>query len=987
MNTNKQEKQLQKLKELQSYRFVGESYIEELELWAVQLEHKKNKARILLLPCEDENKVFTIGFRTPSIDSTGVAHILEHSVLCGSRKFPLKDPFVELVKGSLNTFLNAMTYMDKTLYPVASCNDKDFRNLMDVYLDAVLYPRVHQEEKIFLQEGWHYELYKAEDELKINGVVYNEMKGAFSSADAVLERAVSKGLFSGHAYGEESGGDPDCIPSLSYESFLDFHTRYYHPSNSFIYLYGNMDMAETLDFIDKEYLQDFEYKDVDSAIRPVQVFKAPQSMTMHYPVLEEESLENASYLSLHTVVGGELEPLKAAALKILSYLLLDAPGAVLREALQEAGIGQDCMGGYEHGIAYPYFSVIAKNAEEKQREEFKELVYRTLRRQVEEGMDKEALLAAINISEFRAREADFGHYPRGLIYGLETFDSWLYDADPCMHLRYNRIFSGLRQAVEEGYFEQLIQELLLDNPFTLDLALYPQKGLAAQKDADLKEELAKKKAAMTTEEIQEIMDKTLALKAYQQEENTKEDLAVLPVLKRKEIKQEAEKIFYTEDRLCVGEREVPVIYVQEHTSGISYIKFLFHTDFLQPEELPYLALLKEILAYVDTDRYSYTELNTCINLHTGGLGFGAESYADALEPEKAKFAFTLNTKVLSAHIDRAMEIGIHVLLDSDIRNTKRLKDIILELKTEHKSKLLSAGHISAVTRAASYLSKDSLFAEWTRGISYYRFLEELSLDVEAKAEDLQRMLGSLIERCFTLDNLSLHFTGSKEDYESFRSSVGKRLQILPVTADRGEGFVFVPGRAKEAYTSASMVNYVARCGNYRKSGGTYSGAFKILKVLLSYDYLWNRIRVQGGAYGAMSSFGRAGSVSLSSYRDPHVGQTCRVYEGLPDFVRSFDTDELGMRKLVIGAISELDTPLTPSAKGLRALSAYMSGIDNDMLAKERAEILGAQPEDIRALAKLLEEALQNASDVSIGNEEKIRQNKEYYESIEALYKD
>ncbi len=987
MNKYDRNKELTKLKELSTYEFLEESYIEELDIVAVRMEHKKNKAKILLMLTDDNNKVFTIGFRTPSIDSTGVAHIMEHSVLCGSRKFPLKDPFVEVVKGSLNTFLNAMTYPDKTLYPVASCNDKDFQNLMDVYLDAVLYPNIYNEEKIFMQEGWHYELKESDDELIINGVVYNEMKGAFSSADSVLERTISKGLFPKHSYGEESGGDPDCIPELSYEAFLDFHRRYYHPSNSYIYLYGDMDMAQKLEFIDKEYLSGFEYKELDSKIKDVEPFTEKRTLIEEYSVTEEENEENAYYLSLHSMVGGELEPVKAAGLKILEYILIDAPGAILREALQSAGIGEDCLGGYAHGIAYPYFSVIAKNAKFSQREEFNEIIKASLEKLAKEGMDRESLLAAINIAEFKAREADFGHYPKGLIYGLETFDSWLYDADPCMHLRYDNIFKELRKELDRGFFEKLIKELFLDNAYELELILKPVKNLTSKRDALLKEKLAGIKEKLGKEELKLIKDKETALKEYQKEENKAEDIAKLPVLKREEISEQAPEVSYEKSVLKLDGLEIPVIYSDINTAGISYVKYIFKVDFASREELKYLSLLREIFGYIDTGKYSYARLNTLINLHTGGLGFGIDCYADINDSDKASFVFTANSKLFASDMGETVDMIGHILLESKLDDAKRIKDIILEIKADEKSKILNAGHISALTKAGSYVSKDALFSELTKGIEFYRFIEDLSMNFEAKKSELIEKLIELSKKTFTADNMTINFVGARADFESFTKKSEDFIKKLEKTAERGEGFTFERTVGSEAYTSASRVNYVAEFGNYKNEGYEYTGVLRVLKVLLSYDYLWNNVRVIGGAYGAMSSFSRSGNVGLTSYRDPNVKGTYEIYDKVADFVRNFEADELSMRKLVIGAISELDTPMTPLTKGMKALAAYFSNIDTEVVKKERKEILRATAEDIRNLAPLLDAALRKPSRVSVGNEEKIKQDAACFDKVEALYKE
>ena len=537
---------LEKVENLSAYEVKDRRFVEEMNSEGMVLEHRKSGARLFLMSNEDDNKVFSIGFRTPPADSTGLPHILEHSVLEGSEKFPVKDPFVELVKGSLNTFLNAMTYPDKTVYPVASCNDKDFQNLMDVYLDGVFHPSIYREPKIFKQEGWHYELPSEDAPLTVNGVVYNEMKGAFSSPESVLERFTSSVLFPDSPYSNESGGDPAVIPNLSYEQFIQFHKDYYHPANSYIYLYGDMDMEEKLLWLDKEYLSAYDKKDftLDSSIALQKPFTEPVEKETTYSVTANEGTEDNTYLSLNTVVGTDTDPILYVAFQILDYTLISAPGAPLKQALIDAHIGQDIMGGYENGILQPYFSVVAKNANKEQKGEFLSVVKGTLRKLADQGIDKKSLLAGLNYYEFRYREADYGSAPKGLMYGLWSMDSWLYDADPMLHLQYQKTFDYLKKAAQEGYFEQLIKDYLLDNPHEAVVIVSPEIDLTAREDAELAERLAKYKDSLSSEQVKALVKETAELKAYQEEPSTKEDLEKIPMLGREDIKRQSEPFSY-----------------------------------------------------------------------------------------------------------------------------------------------------------------------------------------------------------------------------------------------------------------------------------------------------------------------------------------------------------------------------------------------------------------------------------------------------------
>lgn len=973
MKKDKIEKKIRAIELLKTYKVIKKERIEELDSYSLQLAHIKTGARIFLLLNEDENKVFTIGFRTPSINSTGVAHILEHSVLCGSKKFPSKDPFVELVKGSLNTFLNAMTYPDKTVYPVASCNDKDFCNLMEVYLDAVLYPNIYREEKIFKQEGWHYELASPDDNLKINGVVYNEMKGVFSSVDSMLERVVSKSLFEGHSYGEESGGDPEYIPELTYEDFLDFHGRYYHPSNAFIYLYGDTDAAERLDWIDREYLSKFVHREVDSKILPVKAWSEPRYRHFEYSITETENTKNADYLSLHTVVGGELDPLLYTGFQILDYVLLNVPGAPLQEALIDAGIGEEISGGYQCGISEPYFSVTAKNTSLEQKGEFLAVVKGILRKLANTGLDKKALKAAINIMEFKAREADFGGYPRGLIYGLNSFDSWLYGGEPTLHLKYKEVFAKLRKGVEEGFFEKLISDYLLDNPFEVCITLSPKKNLTKEKEEKLKKKLLNIQSKLSREEIDGIIRETRELKEYQSTPSSQEDLMKIPMLKREDIKKEAEKPVWEKRALSIGDKNIEVIFSEVFTAGIAYLKFFFDASKVDREELPYLAFLKELFTYTGTKNFTYADLSTELNLNSGGLGFGFTSYGvfgeDKEKEDESKLVFSVNTKILYDKFAWAGNMAAEILLYSDLENKKRIKELLLELKTKYREKIVASGHVSALNRAGSHISKTAYFNDATEGIRFYRFLEKYSVNFDENVNKLIEKLQELVARLFYKDNLKIHLTADEEGYRKLTETAELFYEKLPVQslAVEEKNYTIEKEKKSEGFTTASQVNYVARAGNFKAHGFEYTGALKILKLLLSYDYLWNNIRVKGGAYGCAASFNRNGDTGFASYRDPKLRETDRVYEKITEFVSSFEADERKMTQAVIGVVSGLDAPLTPLAKGLRGLTAYLSNIDFERIMKEREEVLNVRVEDIRALAPMIEAVLSDEIRCAIGN--------------------
>ena len=972
--------QLEAIEKLSAYRVVEHKTIEEMQSEGIVLEHKKTKARLFLVSNDDENKVFCIGFRTPPDNDCGLPHILEHSVLCGSDKFPLKDPFVELVKGSLNTFLNAMTYPDKTVYPVASCNDKDFQNLMDVYMDAVLHPNIYKEEKIFRQEGWHYELESKDAPLIYNGVVYNEMKGAYSSPESLLDSVTQKTLFPDTCYGKDSGGDPVHIPELSYEKFLDFHRTYYHPSNSYIYLYGDMDMAEKLTWLDEEYLSHYEERPVDSRIREQKAFEKPVEREFSYSITDGESGEDATYLSVNTVVGDDLDPKLYVAFQILEYTLLDAPGAPLKQALIDAGIGKDILGGYESGILQPFFSVIAKDANKEQKGEFLAIVKGTLRKLADQGINRKSLLAGMNYFEFKYREADYGSAPKGLMYGLQCLDSWLYDGDQMTHLCYQETFDFLKKEVENGYFEQLIKDYLLDNPFEAVIVVAPEKNLTAKEDEKLAKKLADYKASLSEEELEKLVKATRELKEYQDTPSTPEILAKIPLLTREDIDKKAETFFWTEKE----EDGIKVLHHNFFTSGIGYLKVLFNTSVLPQEDLPYAGLLKSVLGSISTEHYSYSDLTSEIHLNSGGMDFSVTSYANLQDAEQFTGAFVASIRVLYDKLDFGFTMLEEILNHSVFTDEKRLGEVIQETRSRARMKLENAGHSTAVSRATSYFSATAYYNELTGGTAYYHFLEQLEKDYPAKKQEIIAKLQEVSRKLFTRSNMLVNYTADENGYEKLPETLKLLSAKLPEGSRETYVFTHPVKNVNEGLKTSAQVDYVARCGNFRDAGLAYTGALKILQVILSYDYLWLNIRVKGGAYGCMSGFGRSGEGYLVSYRDPNLKETNEIYEGIPAYLEQFDPDERDMTKYVIGTISNLDAPLTPSVKGSRGLSAYLSGVTEEMMQTERDQVLQATKEDIRALAAHVRAVLQTGSFCVVGNEEKIEANRAMFGEVSSL---
>ena len=962
-----------------AYTLEDKVTLKELDATGYIIRHNQTQARVVVVSNEDENKVFTIGFRTPPTDDTGVPHIMEHSVLCGSREFPAKDPFVELVKGSLNTFLNAMTYPDKTVYPVASCNDKDFHNLMHVYLDAVFYPNIYTRPQILKQEGWHYEAESVDEPIQYNGVVYNEMKGAFSSADEQLSRLIKVSLLKGTPYEFESGGAPKSIPDLTEEDFLNFHRTYYHPSNSYIYLYGNMDFEKDLVWIDENYLSNFKSLEIDSAITTCDASMAEKHVVEEYSISETESEENNTYLSWNAVIGSSLDKELYLAFQILDYALFSCPGAPIKKALIDSGIGTDIDSSYENSILQPMFSVIAKNANEQDEKKFLEVLSGQFRKIVEEGLDHRSLQAAMTYYEFRYREANFGRYPKGLMYGLQMFDSWLYDdRKPFIHLQTEQTFAFLKENMDSGYFEQIVERYLLHNEHTSVVILKPKKGLNDEREQAVKEKLAAYEQTLTREEKEAIVEDTKALKAYQDEPSTKEELMAIPMLEISDIRKEIEP-------LCNKEEVVEDVKVISHdifTNGIVYTSIDFKMDNLTKEQLSFASLLTVLYQYVDTKDFTCNELGNEINIETGGIYTNVTVLP--MKNGNTLPLFEITGKVLENKANRMFELMKEILFHSKLEDKKRVREILEETKSRIQMQLSAQGHSVCANRVMSYFSKTAYEKECTIGISFYTFLVELLENYEEKAEWICEQLKEVERAIFQKKNMIVNYTAKVSAKEVLKTGFKEFVDAL-YPDQVVEKVAVVPEVKNEAFQTASQVQYVATGGNFVKKGFAYTGALKALQVMFSYDYLWVNVRVKGGAYGCMCGFSRFGDSYFTSYRDPNLMETFEIYQKAYEYVKNFDCDDRDMTKYIIGAIGSMDIPMTPPAKGTRSFTCYLMGITEEDLQRERDELLTANQATIRGLADLVKSITEEKLICAIGGETKLKENEQHFSELRSIF--
>lgn len=962
------------------FRVNSMSHIEEVNSDAYLMEHVKSGARLMYLDNDDDNKVFYICFRTTPDNSKGTPHIMEHSTLCGSRKYPLKEPFVELAKGSLNTFLNAITWPDKTMYPIASRNDVDFHNLMDVYLDAVFYPNCLKNPQILMQEGWHYELENKDAPLTYNGVVYNEMKGALSSPEAIMEDRAMEKLFPDTTYGVESGGDPEVIPTLSFREFTEFHRRFYHPSNSYIYLYGDMDIEKTLDYLDREYLSAFDRRNVDSMVKTQAPFSKRVSLTAPYGIAENEGTEGKAIHALYTAFNDHMSTMDSLAFRILNYVLIDMDGAPLKQAVLDAGLGSDLSGSYGDSYKQPVWIVEATGSEVDKQAAFADVVDSTLRSIALKGIDKDMLEAALNRTEFTARENDYQGRPKGLFYGVRAMDMWLYDRNPMDALRYIDDMNRLRENLKTNYFENLLLRYVIKNPHQVLITMKPEKGLTEKMNRETAEKLASFKSSLSDEQLDKIMASTKALKERQASGETEEALKTIPLLSRKDLKRPVEEEVLEKENVS----GVDHFHFQVHTNGITYVNFYFTLGNLKEEDIPYAILLSSLLRSLSTTKHSYTELARLSNAYTGGMSFALNGYGKVNDTSSYLPALTIRAKALTSKTDKLMDLLGEVINHTLFTDTKRLKELILQEKSEWDMSAFSRGHTLVMTRLTSYFSRGGEFAEQS-GLSYYYFLADLVKHFDENKDALEEKLAAISKKIFTRNGLFFETMGEEEE----KKAVLANLPLVLDDMEEGEKaephvYSFPPESRNEAFLTSGKVQYVAKGGNFKSHGFAYTGALRVMETILRYEYLWKKIRVLGGAYGAFTQFLRDGTAILCSYRDPNLSETIKAYEELPAYLENLTLSDREMTKYVIGTMAADEIQLTPSMKGERAMVHYLSGNTRESRMKIRDEIINCQVEDIRKLAPLVDSVMKDPYICVMGSEDRIQKDKDLFDTVRSL---
>jgi hypothetical protein len=953
-----------------SFTLLEEKHIPELNATAQLYTHKRTGARVLSVINDDENKVFSINFRTTPKDSTGVAHILEHSVLGGSQKYPVKEPFVELLKGSLATFVNAFTYPDKTCYPVASQNLQDFYNLIDVYMDAVLHPLITEE--TLMQEGWHYELDDPAAPLTYKGVVFNEMKGAYSSPDNLLARTIQQSLFPKHIYGIDSGGDPRNIPDLTYAAFKSFHETYYHPSNSFIFFYGNDDPDKRLKLLEG-YLAPYKKLKVKSQVPLAKPFKKPKKVSYSYDAGQDKDIKKKHYFTVNWLLPDTSDPVTDFSLQILAGILIDTPASPLKKALLDSGLGEDLAGlGLESELRQHIFSTGLKGTRASDAPKIEKLIFETLETLVRDGIDPDMTAAAINTLEFHLRENNTGSFPRGIAVMLRALVTWLHEDDPFKLLAFEAPLAEIksRLAVDVRYFENLIKTHLLDNVHRTTLRFKPDPELGRRFEEEETTRLAAIREGMSAEQLQACVETAKQLKQMQETPNSPEALATMPFLQLSDLEKENKTIPIE----VIQIQDTTVLYHDLFTNGIVYLNLGFDLHALPKELLPLTEIFARALLEMGTDKEDYVKLSQRIGKYTGGIhGSGISATTRGTRQNVSKLF--MSGKATIEQSTELLNILKDILLNTNFDNRERLKQIVLEEKSGLESSLASSGHAYANRRVRAQFGGAGWVSDQIGGIGYLFALRELASDIDKKWDSVLKRLQTMRDLLINSKSLICNVTLDAANWKTFQPHFENFIFAMPEKDVERLTLNVERSIEKEGLTIPAQVNYVAKAANLYDLGYEYDGSAEVVIGYLRMAYLWEKIRVLGGAYGAFCSFdSNSGILSFLSYRDPNLDATLENYDNAAAYLKNLDAASLSeseLTKAIIGAIGDLDAYQLPDSKGFTSMMRYLTGRTDEMRQKERDEILSTNGEDFIAFGDVLEKVAKSEAIVALGSQSAI----------------
>ena len=962
---------------IHGFQLLESRFVKEVNAECYYFRHVKSGARLLKIAAADANKTFSIAFKTVPESDVGTPHIMEHSVLNGSKHFPVKSPFDVLSKGSLHTFLNAMTGSDITIYPVASMNDKDYFNLMHVYLDAVFHPLIYSDPRILKQEGWHHEMEKKDGPVVYKGVVYNEMKGAYSSPTRELEYQVYRNLFPDNGYGFSSGGYPAAIPRLTYDAFIRFHRRYYHPSNSYIFLYGDAEMEKELAFIDARYLSDYGKSDARVSIPLQKPFTAMKEVTAPYPLTEGSKTENQTYLTLSIAAGLNTDRALVMALNILGDVLVNQESAPVRLALQAAGIGRDVRASVDD-IEQNVFQIVVQNANTTDKENFRNVIMKTLHDAARDGLDKQAVEGTLNRMEFRLREGNDAQ--KGLRYNMQAMAGWFFADDPFLGLEYEKPLARVKTALTESYLETVMKNFIIDNPHSLLLVLEPRPGMENENNGKTEKELNGFKASLSGKAVDALVRDTRELVAYQKREDSPRALASIPMLNLKDINPKADWFVAGETRMS----DMPVLHYDAFTNGVTYVRLSFDARVLPAELIPYSALLAEVLGSLNTRDYAFGALDKALNIHTGGFSTFLDTYLERQEDANLRPVFGIASKAVKNKVGKLFELVGEIVNHTRYGDADRLKAVLTRHQSRLEANVKQNGFGYARTRIGSYFTKKGMFDELTSGIEYYWFVTDLANHFDQKSKEIGDNLARTAALLFNRGNCFVSVTCEKADLPVFSDGLRGFAPSLPASTPEYKEWTFVLKKKNEGLLGASKVQYVFEGYDFRKLGYAWDGRMRLLEHILSSDWLQTRIRVVGGAYGGICSFSPSGRVFFASYRDPNLKETLDNYAATADYLARFEADAKTMTRYIIGTVASMDHPLTPSEKGNIAVRRFLEKSTPEELQRDRTAVLTATPRDIRAMQKMVADILAQKAICVYGNEEKIRAQKELFNELVKL---
>ncbi len=951
---------------MKNYRLIEEKYLENEKSNALVFEHNNTKAKVFVMKNDDNNKTFGIGFRTPPTDDTGVCHILEHCVLNGSKKYRTKEPFFDMVKGSLSTFVNAMTYPDKTIYPVASRNDKDFKNLVDVYLDAVFNPRVLEDEKIFRQEGWRYHL--ENDKIEYKGVVYNEMKGSMSGFESQIIKSLESELFPDSIYGLNSGGDPYKIPDLTYEDFINYYKEYYHPSNSYIFLYGDLDYEAYMEYIHDDYLSNYEYREVNSKILPQKRFDNPKEIT-NYINSAKEMKDNESYITYSALVGDGTKARDRMINDILTDALIRSESSPVKQKLLSLGI-LDVVFDYSTNNLESTFTVFAKNIDVKDRDLFVNTLEDEFLKIAENGIDKDLFMTVLNSYKFYIKENE-GDASKGVIYFIRAFKSWLYDGSPINAIDISDDLKYIEDNLDNGLFESFIKNNILDNPHKAIISHIPKKDLNKNKDEEVRKFLDEKFESLSEDERNNLEEKRIEMEIFQNKENTPEEKATIPKLSKDDVVTKINRI----DRKVLNKDDFTLIKHNLPTSGIDYISLLFDINHIvDKEEIMYLSLLTQVLSMIDTKNFNYSDLNKEVFLNSDGIDFSIQQYED-YKTKKINRKLRASIKTFSNNVKNSLEVLDEVLNNTIFENETRIKEIISMITTGFEIRLYQNAHALMMGRALSNHSEMSNYNQYISGLDFYLFIKELkSKDAKEILDKLSEVYDKAIRKNNLIVNTASDFSYENDLIDSIEASVRK----LYSKDFEEKNYEFNPSIKREGFATSSDVNYVSY-GN--KLQGEYNSKLIILNNLISTEFLFNEIRAKSGAYGAGVVISPLSTFATYSYRDPNITNTLKVYNDIPKFLEELNYTEEDLLPYIIGGVGNLDPLLTEAQKSNFDLSLYLTNKDYEVIDNYIKNALELTIKDVKSYASLFEKTLESSSLAILGNKAIIEENKDLFDEI------